>query len=159
MRPTLLQVQNYISNRRRAIGDNNNVADLSKYVKEKLIFDDEKTEEYELFVFGEKYGSGKDDDHFHLGFTSIGLLRQLESLDAEHTMFHIDATYRILRTNYPLIVFGFSDLSHKFHPIAFMFTSHETENDYDHFWKSFDNLCEQLRINFLSAKYKCVTFI
>ena len=42
------------------------------------------------------------------------------------------------------MVFGFSDLAHKFHPLAFMFTSHETESDFSHFFKSLEGILLQI---------------
>ena len=57
----------------------------------------------------------------------------MEEINRNNGLFHLDATYKIVKYNYPLIVFGFSDLAHRFHPIFFMYTSHETEADYDHF--------------------------
>ncbi len=49
-------------------------------------------------------------------------------------LFHIDATYKIVQYNFPLIVLGVTDINRTFHPICFMFTSHETEDDDDHFF-------------------------
>ena len=51
-------------------------------------------------------------------------------------IFHLDATYRILKLAYPVIVFGMSDINRKFFPIAFMITSHETETDYISFFNA-----------------------
>ena len=63
------------------------------------------------------YGIGTDTYHFHCGFTSVKLLQQL-AMD-NNSIFHDDCTHKIIKYNYPLMVFGFSDLAHKFHPIAF----------------------------------------
>ena len=49
---------------------------------------------------------------------------------------------------FPLIVFGFSDLTLKFHPLFFMFTSNETEADYDHFFHSMKELLKSSNIDF-----------
>ena len=48
------------------------------------------------------------------------LLQQVEQINNNNGLFHLDATYEIVRYNYPLIVFGFSDLSDAFHPLFFM---------------------------------------
>ena len=76
-------------------------------------------------VFGDKLGDGSDDAHFQLGFTSRTLLQKLLLLG----MFHLDATYKIIRYFYPVIIFVI-----KFFPIVFMITSHEKTVDYIHFF-------------------------
>ncbi|CAF1037438.1 unnamed protein product [Brachionus calyciflorus] len=85
----------------------------------------------DLVVFGVKkenglykVGSGSDDDHCHFGLTSKKLIKNL----VDGTIFHIDATYKIVKYCYPVIVFGFTDIARKFHPIAFMITTHETQS-------------------------------
>ncbi len=59
-------------------------------------------------------------------------------------MFHIDATYKIVKYNYPLIVLGVTDMQRVFHPICYMFTSHEQEQDYNHFLDSLLVACDDL---------------
>jgi len=59
-------------------------------------------------------------------------------------MFHIDATYKIIKYFYPLIIFGITDLNRCFFPIAFMVTSHEKTGDYIHFFKSLNKIASQL---------------
>lgn len=79
-------------------------------------------------------GQGSEDDHFHLGFTSKKLLKRMVDHEAlDKAVFHLDATYKIVRFNYPLIVFGYTDKKHQFFPVSFMFTSHEKQQDYLHF--------------------------
>ncbi len=75
--PTYKQIVNYICNRRRLIGDTNKIGDLKDYVDEDLRFKS-TTKDNELFVFGTDFGNGTDTDHFHCGFTSVNLLRQVE---------------------------------------------------------------------------------
>jgi hypothetical protein len=55
---------------------------------------------------------------------------------------------RSLNTNLPLIVFGCNDIRRQFYIIAFMFTSHETEIDFTHFYKSLRDLCNVFEIHF-----------
>jgi hypothetical protein len=64
--PTLKQVQNYVNNRRRRLGDYNNIDELKKIVAD-LDYDDGVTEDHELFTFGEKFGDGDENNHFQLG--------------------------------------------------------------------------------------------
>ena len=61
-------------------------------------------------------------------------------------VFHCDGTYKVVKLEYPLIVFGVSDINRKFYPIAFMFTSHEMNGDYVSFFKSLKELAVMLNI-------------
>jgi hypothetical protein len=143
--PELEQIQSYIRYRRKLIGDNNDLDHLSEYI-ESLRFEEGKTNEFELIIFGDEMGNGSDQSHFHLGFTTAKLLLRIKCLS--DGCYHIDATYKIVKYSYPLIVFGFSDRSRKFYPIAFMFTSHEEVRDYEHFFDSFLVLCRKFNIDF-----------
>ena len=127
--PTYEQIVSYVSNRRRTIGHNNDIEKLKDFIIKKFIYNSDETPDNKPFVFGCDYGVGTDDDHFHCGFTSIKLLQQMEEITENNGIFHFDCTYKIIKYNYPVMVFGFSDLAHKFLPIAFMTTSHETELD------------------------------
>ena len=90
------------------------------------------TNENELFTFGTE----KDDDNFHCGLKTMKLLKQIENVYKSNGVLHFDSTYRIIKYNYPVMVFGFSDLAHNFQSICFIVTSHET--DFDHIFHSFD---------------------
>jgi hypothetical protein len=94
----------------------------------------------DMFFFGAHFGDGTDADHFHVGMTSIGMLKPL--LDKRKKLYHLDATYKILKYYFPLIVFGYTDCDHVFYPAAFMITSHEETKDYRHFFKSLNRLIE-----------------
>jgi hypothetical protein len=61
-------------------------------------------------------------------------------------VFHCDATYKIVKVGYPLIVFGISDINRKFYPLCFMFTCYETNQDYVKFFKSLKKLAILLNI-------------
>ena len=78
--PSLKQVQDYIKNRRAAIGDNNNIDELKEFLKE-LCYIDDVTPDSEFFQFGSDMGNGSDSEHFHLGFTSLQLLKNIEFLN------------------------------------------------------------------------------
>ena len=67
-------------------------------------------------------------------------------------MFHLDATYKIIRYFYPVIIFGITDLNHKFYPIVFMITSHETHIDYIHFFVSL----KAIALKLLKIKFQCL---
>ena len=117
--PTLSQVQTYIKNRISAIGNNNNINELKQFL-ESIRYDPEKTAD-DLFPFGVQLGNGSDEEHFHLGFTGVKLLERLKTFKNSGS-YHIDATYKIVKYCYPLIVFGFTNIKREFFPVAFMFT-------------------------------------
>ena len=77
----------------------------------------------------------------------VYLVKRIDDFD-KRGEFNIDATYKIVKYCYPLIVFGFSDVKRQFFPVAFMFTSHEETGDYVHFYASFKQLCARLKISF-----------
>jgi hypothetical protein len=146
--PNLSQIQNYLKYRRVKIGDVNNIDGVEQYVNqlnEKML--DSLNPEEPIF-FGEEFGSGNDDSHFHLGITSKALLDNIHKSE----IFHLDATYKIIKYGFPLIVFGVTDIRRQFHLIAFMITSHETQIDFAHFLKHLADLCERLDIC-LNPKY------
>ena len=58
----------------------------------------------------------------------------------------IDATYKILKYLFPLIIFGFTDISRKFYVVSYMFVSHEQEVDYKYFFTSLLKLTVELDI-------------
>ena len=68
---------------------------------------------------------------------------------------HYYATYKVVKLEYPLIVFGVSDINRKFYPVAFMFTSHELNDDYLNFFKSLKRLCIVLNLIF-DPKYMVI---
>ena len=147
--PTLKQIQDYINNRRKKIGDDNNIDQFKEFISS-LEYVDGVTGDDELFTFGTSFGDGSGDDHFHLGLTSKKMLSRVELKG----MFHIDATYKIVKYNFPLIVLGVTDINRTFHPICYMFTSHETEDDYDHFFDRLLIECDCFGFKF-EPKYMC----
>jgi hypothetical protein len=103
-----------------------------------------ESDEDDLFFFGEKLGDGSEEHHFSLGMTCMAMLKG--ALKTEN-LFHIDATYKIIKYSYPLIIIGVSDAVHKFFPIAMMLSSHETIVDYTHFFESLNELIKE-RLDF-----------
>lgn len=94
-------------------------------------------------------GDGSNNDHFHVGFTSTKLINSIVENEAmSRGVFHIDATYKIVKYNYPLLVLGYTDLKGQFFPVAFMYTSHEKVEDFDHFFTSFMNVCNAFNFEF-----------
>ena len=91
-----------------------------------------KLPENQLFCFGVQLGDGTDEKKLRLGLTSKRLLKNI----ACNCVFHVDLTYKIIKQSYPLLVFGCSDVSVQFHPIALMFLSHWKQDDFEHFFNS-----------------------
>ena len=110
--------------------------------------------EKDLFVFGNKLGDGGEDNLFQLGFTCLTMLKRIKEFN-NFGCFHVDATYKIVKFCFPLIVFGFTDVSRRFFPIAFMFTSHEKQTDYLHFFASLLDTYNSIGIDFKPTYMLC----
>ena len=110
--------------------DNNKISDVEKFIQENQYH--ENLDSKAFFTFGFKSGNGTDKQHFQVGLTSVNLLSRILS----GVVFHCDCTYKIVKIGCPLIVFGISDISRKFYPVCFMFTSHETIPDFMNFFTS-----------------------
>lgn len=67
----------------------------------------------------------------------------------ENDVFHIDCTYKIIKYNYPLIVFGFTDIRRQFFPIVFMQTSHEKKRDFVYFFNNLLKICKGKKSTFI----------
>jgi hypothetical protein len=126
------------------MGNNDDINNLRKYLKEFRLISDHG--DHDMFIFGCQLGDGSDEDHFFLGLTSMHLIRPIVNFSKD--CYHIDATYKIVKYCYPLIVFGLSDVGHQFYPIAFMFTSHEQATDFDYFFSKLDKVCNHLDVAF-----------
>ena len=62
--------------------------------------------------------------------TSLNLLKNADTTNQNFVaIFHLDGTYRITLNNFPLSVFGRSDMNRKFFPIALALLSRETADD------------------------------
>ena len=72
-------------------GDSNKVAEIESFVNQRKNSSD--VNDNEMFFFGEDFGNGSDESHFHVGMTSIELLRRCA--DGGHRLYHIDATYKV----------------------------------------------------------------
>lgn len=114
-----------------------------------LEFDGTDRAHDQMFTYGHKIGNGDDDNHFSISFTSLSLLRRLQP--NHNCIFHLDTTYKITKTNMPLTVFGMTDMQHRFWPISFMLSSHETTEDYVYFFENLNNMCRRLDIEFNPA--------
>ena len=89
-------------------------------------------------------GNGSEKKHLHIHITSRHLMNNL-SYGGVH---HIDATNKITTYGFPLFVYGVSDSVGKFHPISFMISSHETQDDFEVFIGGLVDEAENLDTNF-----------
>jgi len=138
-----LNTFNYVKGVQRRLRESNDLDHIKKFADEHRYDQFECTDD-DFFCFGSQYGKGTDENHFQLAFSSVNMLRNVENRD----LFHMDATYRILKLCYPVSVIGVSDVNRKFFPIAIMITSHETEEDYLNFFTSFIKITSQLNLKF-----------
>jgi hypothetical protein len=149
--PTLSQIQYYIKYRREKNGETNSMVGLIERLLENetasvtpecpdlLFFGYNKDENGNI-----KLGDGSDEEHFHLGITSHRLLKKLR----RSRIYYIDCTYKIIKYGYPQLIFGITDIRRKFHPIAYMITSHETQLDFQFFFSTFQKLVEDQQLKF-----------
>jgi hypothetical protein len=74
-------------------------------------------------------GRGSDNAPFIVGITTQALIRRLEF--AEKYPLHVDATFKLNKSHFPLTVFGVSDMKRSFHPVAFFIMSQLTIGMYE----------------------------
>ncbi|GMF51077.1 unnamed protein product [Phytophthora fragariaefolia] len=134
--PSLVTFQNYVNHFARTQLDNpERVDDIRKWVDEKTFTEDEGMTEpftftWESDVNGNPVvGDGSDESPFIVGRSTKGLMVRL-AVPPEHFVLHIDATYKLNRLDYPVIVVGVSDRPHGFHLVAFFVVSQEVEDIY-----------------------------
>ncbi|CAF1101211.1 unnamed protein product, partial [Brachionus calyciflorus] len=133
----------------------NKVEDVKNLIK-KYAFNNEM-EEIMPFFFGLNHdefneplvGNGESQENaFRIGITSKKLINQIPMLLVKNLVFHLDCTYKLTKNRFPFMVFGFSDFSGQFHPVAFALVSHESSSDFDWFFGSIKNLFMTLGIVF-----------
>ena len=95
-------------------------------------------------------GDGSNKSDFIINFTSPKLLEVIlvSSTLGIISIYHIDATYKITKLNYPLVVIGRSDYNGVFFPIVISIVSHEQGVDFKHILDSFVKLLAELKISF-----------
>ncbi|CAF1024447.1 unnamed protein product [Brachionus calyciflorus] len=106
----------------------------------------------QAFCFGCKLGDGSDTSHFIVNFTSFKLLESIKFnnlMVTDKLVFNLDATYKITKTRYPLVVIGRSDHNGTFFPVFVSLVSHEQTEDFIHIIKSLKELCLSLNISFM----------
>ena len=87
---------------------------------------------------------------FSVVFTSLKLLNRITEFN-NRGVYHLDATYKIIKHNFCLIGFGFTDLARHFYPVCYMFSSHETTVDYTRFFTEFLDIYNKASVSFKLA--------
>lgn len=133
-RPSLKQVQNMINNYRINSGVSNSISAVIDIIKQYEF--KENLDENRPFFFNIEYdqngminlGDGSDENHLCICITSKKLLTYLDTTFPG--AFYVDATYKLIRNRFPLVVVGRTDMNQKFHLLALCVTSHEQEIDF-----------------------------
>ncbi|ETM39095.1 hypothetical protein L914_14712, partial [Phytophthora nicotianae] len=71
-------------------------------------------------------GNGSDEKPFIAGLSTKPLMLRL-MVPPECFIFHLDATYKFNQCGYPVLLVGISDRSRRFHLIALIVNSQETQ--------------------------------
>ena len=109
-----------------------------KYDKNKTISNNEAIE------YGSTIRTGTTLNHLFIFLTSLTMIMMMTIIDLPH---HIDCTYKLCERGFPLLVFGISDISGQFFPIAFSILSHEQEDDFSTFFRTLLDFCRLLNLS------------
>ncbi|CAF0903948.1 unnamed protein product [Brachionus calyciflorus] len=94
-------------------------------------------------------GNGSQNNPVCIYATTLKLLQLNCNTDnQEHSLFHIDGTYKITIENYPLLVFGRSNPNRTLYLIVFRITSKEEKENFVNFFDSIKFICRLFNINF-----------
>ena len=125
----LKKVQGFVKRTRDKSKDvfmENTIGGIASFVQDHPFADDIAPNA--LFVLD----SDISDERSIICMSSLALLRLMYRSVEMYQMFvfSLDGTYKLLWNGFPFIVCGLSDIMHRFHPIAFLFTSHEDKDAY-----------------------------
>ncbi|ETL24140.1 hypothetical protein L916_21849, partial [Phytophthora nicotianae] len=129
--PLLRQVQAYVGHfRQSTLNETDLVEDMVKLVKRTQFTPDMLDDN--AFTFGYNVnedgtpaiGEGVDDDPTIVGISTPCVVEMLRYA-AEYVL-HIDTTYKLDQSGYPVLVLGISDQSRSFHLVAMFVTSQQT---------------------------------
>jgi hypothetical protein len=142
-------VQNYVSKYRHE-NNSSSIEQVKLFIKERLFSN--KLEDDDAYFIGVNLdangmpiiGNGSEKNHLHIHITSKALMNNL----SKNGVHHVDATYKVTTYGFPLIVYGVSDAAGKFHPVSFMISSHETEEDFKIFFDDLFSEAESLDISY-----------
>ena len=82
------------------------------------------------FSYNSEKGTGINAYHIYVLLTSKNFLTTATNKEA---IYHVDCTYRIIANRLPVLIFGRSDFSGQFFPMAVCIMSHETKVDFIRF--------------------------
>lgn len=142
--PSVRQVSKEIA---KLMGDGENVYEKAMNKLQELKYDPlRKYGELDTIGFGYLLGDGSELNNFIASFTTIKLLKAISysSVFITRAIYHIDATYKITKNHFPLIIIGRSDHNGTFHLISVSISSHEQEIDFKHILDSLIKLCKDL---------------
>lgn len=135
--PSLGTVQNYVNHYARTkLSNHDRVADIRNWVGERAFNGAESmtkpfTFTWAMDVSGRPVvGDGSDEKPFLVGLSSKAMILRL-AVPPESFILHIDATYKLNRLDYPVVVVGISDRSRGFHVVALFIVSQEVEEIYE----------------------------
>ena len=142
--PTAVQIQNFVREAKRTNPEQN--VELGPVIA--YLAAHEFTSDIAAatpFHFGSVVATGTDMNHLFIFVTCKHLLANLQ-LHGSSSVNHLDGTYKITDREFPLLVFGLSDLSGHFFPVAFAVVSHESAFDFGRFFDTLLTLCQLLSI-------------
>ena len=119
---------------REAIKAFNDKADLDEFG----LPADEKTP----YVIAYNVDDETDDVEFYVIFTTRKISKRIEN-DGN---VHVDATYRINWQDYPLLIYGVTEPTGKFHPSGVMLASNEKASTWSNLFKALGDLSPSVRL-------------
>jgi hypothetical protein len=129
--PQLSQVQSFVGTfKRTALKETDLVDDMVDLVKLTRYTPDMLDEEVFTFGYAETgdgspiIGEGSDENPTLIGISTPFMMMQLRY--AKDFVLHVDTTYKLNQSGYPVFVVGVSDQARSFHPVALFVTSQQT---------------------------------
>lgn len=110
------------------------VDDLERFFRESKNIPDDDDTGYCLDFFMHEVNGKSDPNKFNessIEDTAVFATKRLLKNALEARILHSDGTYKLNFHNYPVLVFGTTDVQRAFHIIAFAITSHETAKAYE----------------------------
>jgi hypothetical protein len=162
--PSLGQIQAFVSTLTiPSKHSKNKVTNAAEVISKNAFTEENIKNPNKPFIFGMKYnsedkvviGNGSSECPMRICISSLSMLKKVDCSDQnDRGIFHIDDTYKITQNQFPLLVFGRSDIKRQFHPIAYMLHSHETTVDFEFFYTELKAILVKLGIkNSISSSY------
>ena len=123
------------------------------YVCEHAFNEHHLTAEDKPFFFNCNVATGSDQNHCFIFVTCVAMMKTLHHYGSKYVN-HIDFTYKITEREFPLLVYGLSDIEGHFTPVAFALSSHERECDFTQFLDTLRSLSSRISTNEHPCFYK-----